>query len=1176
MAVNSTQVATRYGRMEILPDDQIVCASLVDYGEWAQLEIDMMRSFISPGAVVLDAGAFIGTHTLAFADKVGPKGRVYAFEPRAHIHRLLETNIQLNGFACAQAMQLGLASKAEMFHSSGDAGKNFGGFSLTPGETSADATSFDCRALDSFDFPSFDVLKLDLEGMEVAALIGAQKTIARSRPVIFAEVNSITAGLQLREHALGVEYLVFAFLAPAFNPLNFAANLSNWFGISAELTFVLLPREKITAFTFQIRENKLAQLVTPDDVAVALMYKPQYYPEVAALSPVVAVLGSEFPTPTVVLQRQQLAQLQQSLLASEQALLEQRAELATSRSYVGELKAQYARALESQVAEQTVFAQRLASIDSEKLAANHALALSSAALISLRDQLEAKIAEVAQVRHQSETLFASTSWRMTAPLRRVVVFARRARSAALSSVKVVARSAYDLFPASIHTKQRIKSIVFSFCGPLFSSSQLYQDWKASSGVKFGGKSRLNRVVPDFPWPPFKLQDRGSVDQGVWADYELVSAAIARAREVQVTPPNTRKREQPALRAATDVSNLLSQMRFPTPSNQPRVSIVVPVFEQTLLTAQCLLSISEHTDPSIDYEIVIADDGSSLALQESFNAVANLVWSRSDVNQGFLANCNRVAETVRGDAIVFLNNDVLVHDAWLTELLRALAGNDVGIVGPKILFEHGALQEAGARLNSNFESVMIGLNQSPNQPRFAYDREVEYLSGACLMIKRALFERLGGFDARFKPAYCEDVDLCLKVRQAGYKVMFCYSSCITHTLSASSNEGAHGSVDKHLLVAVNSQKLKEKWSGTAQVPAKVRAIAFYLPQFHAIPENDAWWGKGFTEWTNVRKASPNYEGHLQPRTPQDLGYYDLADPLVLHQQAALAQRYGLEGFCFYYYRFAGKRLLEKPLNQMIGHDAPDIPFCICWANENWTRRWDGRDSEVLIAQQHSDEDSDAVFQDMLQYLQDKKYLTVSGRPLVLIYRAALIPGFLEMTHRWREHARASGLPGLYLVNMETFELVQKQLDPSAFGCDAAMEFPPQGLATPRKPSGALINQSYKGLVADYRELAVNFAARPAPPYTRFSGVTPGWDNTPRRKDEGVVIESSSPGAFQAWVEASSRYTMDQFVGDERLLFINAWNEWAEGAYLEPDEHFGHGYLEALRNALHNTQSDLGPH
>ena len=357
---------------------------------------------------------------------------------------------------------------------------------------------------------------------------------------------------------------------------------------------------------------------------------------------------------------------------------------------------------------------------------------------------------------------------------------------------------------------------------------------------------------------------------------------------------------------------------------------------------------------------------------------------------------------------------------------------------------------------------------------------------------------------------------------------------------------------------------------------VKLIAFYLPQYHPIPENDEWWGTGFTEWTNVTKARPNYEGHYQPRRPADLGFYDLRVPEVMEQQAALARHYGLSGFCYYYYWFEGKRLLEMPLERMLATGQPDFPFCLAWANENWTRRWDGTEREILLAQHHSDADDMAVIRDLMRYFRHPNYIRINGKPLLLIYRIVLFSDIRRTVTRWREVCQREGIGDIYLAMNATFEYVGADVDPAVYGLDAVVEHPPHYRETPIEIPGRRLNPDYVGRVVDYSEFAKVFFEREFPDHViRFRGVMSSWDNTPRQQNRANIFHGSGPEAYQAWLQAAIRQTTTRYSGDERLVFINGWNEWGEGSYLEPDRRYGFAYLEATRAALLATGAKLLP-
>src|SRR5260370_1926776 len=314
---------------------------------------------------------------------------------------------------------------------------------------------------------------------------------------------------------------------------------------------------------------------------------------------------------------------------------------------------------------------------------------------------------------------------------------------------------------------------------------------------------------------------------------------------------------------------------------------------------------------------------------------------------------------------------------------------------------------------------------------------------------------------------------------------------------------------HLLSADTA--LKDGAGTLSGYPSSMaKLVAFYLPQFHPIPENDEWWGKGFTEWTNVTTAKPLFRGHYQPHLPADLGFYDLRLPEVREAQAALAKQFGIYGFCYYHYWFSGRRLLERPFNEVLTSGSPDIPFCLCWANEHWTRRWDGNEQQVLMPQTYSHQDDINHIHWLIRAFEDRRYIRIDGKPLFLVYRVGELPSALQTAEIWRQEARSAGLGEIFLCNVES-NFDGSRVRPALIGFDASVEFQPESLPGSlgkRMWRRLLRTVSSKGRL-EYSELARRAMQVPTPSYLRFRCVTPSWDNSPRRKASPTIVVGSSP-------------------------------------------------------------------
>ena len=375
---------------------------------------------------------------------------------------------------------------------------------------------------------------------------------------------------------------------------------------------------------------------------------------------------------------------------------------------------------------------------------------------------------------------------------------------------------------------------------------------------------------------------------------------------------------------------------------------------------------------------------------------------------------------------------------------------------------------------------------------------------------------------------------------------------------------------------------------------MKVIAFYLPQYHNIPENDQWWGDGFTEWVNVKKAKPLYEGHIQPKIPLNQNYYNLLDDDVKIWQAELAKKYGIYGFCYYHYWFNGKLLLEKPMEQMLRNSKIDIPFCICWANEAWTKAW-VNSKKVQIPQHYGNKaEWKEHFEYLLPFMKDERYIKCDGKPLFIIYKPELIECKNEMLSYFRTLAKEAGFPDLTIAYQHgNMDFYYQNKDDSQFDYDIEYQptyarFDYQNGVVHRSELRAKLKGVYqRALLWAGRKIGVELKPGMYSQKTsvrmfdydvtwdlilnkkpvdekRIPGAFPMWDNTPRHGINGQVFTGATPEKFKKYMSALIRKTKNEY--KKNMIFINAWNEWAEGAYLEPDEENKYGYLEALKAAL----------
>ncbi len=341
------------------------------------------------------------------------------------------------------------------------------------------------------------------------------------------------------------------------------------------------------------------------------------------------------------------------------------------------------------------------------------------------------------------------------------------------------------------------------------------------------------------------------------------------------------------------------------------------------------------------------------------------------------------------------------------------------------------------------------------------------------------------------------------------------------------------------------------------------LAFYLPQFHAAPENDAWHGRGFTEWSVVARSKPLYPGHRQPDLPGELGFYDLRVPETRYLQARLAREHGITGFLYYHYWFGGRQMLSRPFREVLESGHPDFPFALCWANESWYRRWQGTLDEMLLEQVFSEEDDVAHIRWLMECFRDPRYIRIEGRPLLTVYRPDLLPEPNRTAELWRRECEKAGMEPPWLVMFETGD---ESDEPALLGFDASAEFVPHHLPRLMGAEPLQFGAENTQRMYEYDAVASAYLDRPAVGWQRYPCVATAWDNTPRRQTgDALILANSNPASYGRWLaEAATRQSRS--AGSNGIVFVNAWNEWAEGAHLEPDVFWGRAYLEVTRDVL----------
>ncbi|MEN6462588.1 MAG: glycoside hydrolase family 99-like domain-containing protein [Syntrophomonas sp.] len=369
----------------------------------------------------------------------------------------------------------------------------------------------------------------------------------------------------------------------------------------------------------------------------------------------------------------------------------------------------------------------------------------------------------------------------------------------------------------------------------------------------------------------------------------------------------------------------------------------------------------------------------------------------------------------------------------------------------------------------------------------------------------------------------------------------------------------------LSIPNNRSKFYRDYKKNEYSQRKALICAYYLTQYYPTEKNNLWWGKGTTEWTNVSKSVPQYAGHYQPKLPGELGFYDLRLPENMYRQIDLATNYGVDAFAFYYYWFNGERALEHPLDMFLEHQDMDIQFCVCWCNEDWTKRYSGTNNEVLLSIGKTQESYIRFIDDVIPLFKDKRYLKIDNKFVLIIYRPSEIPKCQETIIRWREKVKQETGADLYLIASQERRIISNWVKR---GFNAVSQFQPAScidFSNEITKNMHIIREKYYGHVYDYEHTAKDAISYLNKGDKIYPAVMPMWDNTSRRDDSGVIFENSSPELYRKWLDDAIKYVSDNANLEANIVFINAWNEWGEGAYLEPDRAYGYAYLEETYKA-----------
>ncbi|WP_167854989.1 glycoside hydrolase family 99-like domain-containing protein [Mangrovimicrobium sediminis] len=714
---------------------------------------------------------------------------------------------------------------------------------------------------------------------------------------------------------------------------------------------------------------------------------------------------------------------------------------------------------------------------------------------------------------------------------------------------------------------------------------LYCDFDASLWLEYDSEDDSVDIVPgqpgafkrtpsqavsnsnDFVTFEFQIDDARHTRRTNGADFRVV-ADRPTDTAIVIADVLVRQGAQDCGRKASDRA---AQLHFERPGN-PCCSIVIPMHNRVEYTLQCLYHLQRNTPAG--YEIIIVDDGSQASDRDLLRLVTGVEIVDTGSCQGFARACHAGALRARSEHLLFLNNDTIPMSGWLQPMLDTLEQHaQVGVVGSRLVFPGNALvQHAGIAFDRHGLPYHLGLGRPREDAMVSDDRVVAAVTGACLLTRRALFLELDGFDTGYRNGF-EDVDYCLRAGERGLLTVYCARSQLYHYESIT-----EGRID-YLRETANRNRFHTRWLATACTEATDQSrtnaavgaeagegepgvIAFHRPEFHRGPGRGWLWRRENPLWAKVRSAKPLYPGHQQPRQPLEEDRNSQTDRDVQRVQADLARQFGIRGFCYYLNWRDGQRRLERPLRPLLAQAGMDFPFCVCWQNDGTTGGEGSADSERVTGCQRRQNIDPALVDALLPLLADPRYLRVDGRPLLLVERASALAGTVATSAHLRTACRGAGVGEILLAACS--RAVDEPLPP---GFDLAVEMPPGEHPAP------IVNDQlsatcagFRGEIFDYYHYAKDRIEEPPTRHPRYRTAMLAWDETPQRAQAARIFHGFTPGVYSYWLASLLREAGANAGPHAPLVFVNAWNDWAAGAYLQADEACGQQNLQATRDAI----------